>query len=50
MGPMAVSTWNACRDTPGAGTVAHLNNAGAALPPAQVTDAVAGHLRLVQPR
>jgi cysteine desulfurase / selenocysteine lyase len=33
------------RDTPGASTVAHLNNAGAALPPAQVTDAVIAHLR-----
>ena len=34
------------RDTPGAMHVAHLNNAGAALPPSQVTDAVIGHLRL----
>jgi len=33
------------RDTLGASRVAHLNNAGAALPPAQVTDAVIGHLR-----
>jgi selenocysteine lyase/cysteine desulfurase len=33
------------RDTPGASRVAHLNNAGAALPPAQVTDAVVAHLR-----
>jgi cysteine desulfurase / selenocysteine lyase len=33
------------RDTPGAARVAHLNNAGAALPPAQVTDAVIAHLR-----
>ena len=33
------------RDTPGAERVAHLNNAGAALPPAQVTDAVVAHLR-----
>ena len=33
------------RDTPGALTVTHLNNAGAALPPAQVTDAVIEHLR-----
>lgn len=33
------------RDTPGASRVAHLNNAGAALPPAQVTDAVIAHLR-----
>lgn len=33
------------RDTPGAATVAHLNNAGAALPPMQVTDAVIAHLQ-----
>jgi cysteine desulfurase / selenocysteine lyase len=33
------------RDTPGAARVAHLNNAGAALPPSQVTDAVIAHLR-----
>ncbi len=33
------------RDTPGAAGVAHLNNAGAALPPTQVTDAVIAHLR-----
>ena len=33
------------RDTPGADRVAHLNNAGAALPPAQVTEAMVAHLR-----
>ncbi len=33
------------RDTPGTAKVAHLNNAGAALPPTQVTDAVIAHLR-----
>jgi cysteine desulfurase / selenocysteine lyase len=33
------------RDTPGAANVAHLNNAGAALPPRQVTDATIAHLR-----
>jgi cysteine desulfurase / selenocysteine lyase len=33
------------RDTPGAARVAHLNNAGAALPPSQVTEAVIAHLR-----
>jgi selenocysteine lyase/cysteine desulfurase len=33
------------RDTPGADKVAHLNNAGAALPPVQVTEAVIAHLR-----
>jgi cysteine desulfurase / selenocysteine lyase len=32
------------RDTPGTANVAHLNNAGAALPPNQVTDAVIAHL------
>jgi selenocysteine lyase/cysteine desulfurase len=32
-------------DTPGTAHVAHLNNAGAALPPRQVTDAVISHLR-----
>ena len=33
------------RDTPGARHVAHLNNAGASLPPTQVTAAVIGHLQ-----
>jgi selenocysteine lyase/cysteine desulfurase len=33
------------RDTPGCARVAHLNNAGAALPPAPVTEAVIAHLR-----
>ena len=33
------------RDTPGARNVAHLNNAGAALPPTHVTQAVIAHLR-----
>lgn len=33
------------RDTPGVRHVAHFNNAGAALMPSQVTDAVIGHLR-----
>src|SRR6478752_3074569 len=31
-------------DTPGVGHVVHLNNAGAALPPRQVLDAVVGYL------
>jgi cysteine desulfurase / selenocysteine lyase len=33
------------QDTPGAEAVAHLDNAGAALPPRQVTEAVMGHLQ-----
>lgn len=33
------------RDTPGVRRVAHLNNAGASLPPRQVTAAVIGHLQ-----
>ncbi|MGI5207042.1 aminotransferase class V-fold PLP-dependent enzyme [Spirillospora sp. CA-108201] len=33
-------------DTPGCAKVAHLNNAGAALPPRPVIDAVAGHFEL----
>lgn len=43
---MAFDVERARRDTPGAIRVAHLNNAGAALPPSQVTDAVIAHLRL----
>jgi cysteine desulfurase/selenocysteine lyase len=34
------------RDTPGVARAAHLNNAGAALPPSVVTEAVIAHLRL----
>ena len=33
-------------DTPGASRVSHLNNAGAALPPTQVTESMIKHLRL----
>ena len=32
------------RDAPGVGQVAHFNNAGASLPPRQVTEAVIAHL------
>ncbi len=42
---MAFDIDRARRDTPGAALVTHLNNAGAALPPVQVTDAVIAHLR-----
>ena len=42
---MSIDVDRARRDTPGTANVAHLNNAGAALPPVQVTDAVIGHLR-----
>lgn len=43
---MAFDVARARRDTPGSTRVAHLNNAGAALPPSPVTDAVIAHLRL----
>ena len=43
---MAFDVERARRDTPGVAKVAHLNNAGAALPPAAVTEAVIAHLRL----
>jgi cysteine desulfurase / selenocysteine lyase len=46
MDGMGLDIARARSDTPGASRVAHLNNAGAALPPAQVTDAVVAHLRL----
>ncbi|MGH3772594.1 MAG: aminotransferase class V-fold PLP-dependent enzyme [Pseudonocardiaceae bacterium] len=42
---MVFDVERARRDTPGASRVAHLNNAGAALPPGQVTEAVIAHLR-----
>ncbi len=41
---MVFDVERARRDTPGTTRVAHLNNAGAALPPSQVTDAVIAHL------
>lgn len=43
---MAFDVARARRDTPGSMRVAHLNNAGAALPPSPVTEAVIAHLRL----
>jgi selenocysteine lyase/cysteine desulfurase len=42
--PAALSRWRA--DTPGCDGVVHLNNAGAALTPTPVRDAIAGHLAL----
>ncbi|HEY3956393.1 MAG TPA: aminotransferase class V-fold PLP-dependent enzyme [Streptosporangiaceae bacterium] len=42
---MVFDVERARRDTPGAARVAHLNNAGSALPPTQVTEAVIAHLR-----
>jgi selenocysteine lyase/cysteine desulfurase len=42
---VAFDVERARRDTPGASRVTHLNNAGAALPPSQVTEAVIAHLR-----
>jgi selenocysteine lyase/cysteine desulfurase len=43
---MGFDVERARRDTPGVARVAHLNNAGSALPPSAVTDAVIAHLRL----
>jgi cysteine desulfurase / selenocysteine lyase len=43
---VSVDVARARADTPGVEHVAHLNNAGAALPPAPVLDAVIEHLRL----
>jgi cysteine desulfurase/selenocysteine lyase len=43
---VAFDVTRARHDTPGVARVAHLNNAGAALPPSVVTEAVVAHLRL----
>jgi len=43
---MPIDVDRARRETPGCARVVHLNNAGAALPPAPVLDAVIAHLRL----
>ncbi len=43
---MAFDVARARRETPGTARVAHLNNAGAALPPSPVTETVIAHLRL----
>lgn len=43
---MYIDLTRAREDTPGTRNVVHLNNAGAALPPSVVTDAVVEHLRL----
>ena len=43
---MAFDLERARRDTPGCARVVHFNNAGAALPPAEVTEAVLRHLTL----
>ena len=43
---MTVDLETARADTPGCAEVAHFNNAGAALPPAVVTEAIIDHLRL----
>ncbi len=42
---MSLDVARARADTPGTESVAHLNNAGAALPPTPVLDAVVEHLR-----
>ena len=42
--PAALARWRA--DTPGCERLVHLNNAGAALTPSAVREAIAGHLAL----
>lgn len=46
MSKTKIDVFRARQDTPGCGQVLHFNNAGAALMPKQVLDAVIGHLRL----
>ena len=46
MNKTEIDVFRARQDTPGCEQVLHLNNAGAALMPKQVLDAVTGHLRL----
>jgi cysteine desulfurase / selenocysteine lyase len=46
MSKTEIDIFRARQDTPGCGQVLHFNNAGAALMPKQVLDAVMGHLRL----
>jgi cysteine desulfurase/selenocysteine lyase len=46
MNKTEIDVFRARQDTPGCGQVLHFNNAGAALMPKQVLDAVMGHLRL----
>jgi cysteine desulfurase/selenocysteine lyase len=46
MGKTEIDIFRARQDTPGCGQVLHFNNAGAALMPKQVLDAVIGHLQL----
>jgi cysteine desulfurase / selenocysteine lyase len=43
---MTIDVERARRETPGCEHVVHLNNAGAALPPQAVLDAMLGHLEL----
>ncbi len=46
MSKTAIDIFRARQDTPGCEQVLHFTNAGAALMPKQVLDAVTGHLRL----